>query len=191
MRPGKRNQLFPCYKLRTMQANHGQTELQATKNDMRITRIGKYLRKYNLDELPQFFNVLMGHMSVVGPRPNMLSQLEEYCKHIRTYQMRHAVTPGITGYAQVNGYRGETREAGTMEKRVEYDLKYVENWSFGLDMKIICQTVWNMVAARKTHTKLSLGGKFGPCIQLLSLCVKAPAPFVRLSSGNCDRGLFL
>ncbi|MGY2133087.1 undecaprenyl-phosphate glucose phosphotransferase [Hymenobacter sp. HD11105] len=149
LRPGKRNQLFPCYKLRTMQANHGQTELQATKNDMRITRVGKYLRKYNLDELPQFFNVLMGHMSVVGPRPNMLSQLEEYSKHIRTYQMRHAVTPGITGYAQVNGYRGETREAGTMEKRVEYDLKYVQNWSFGLDMKIIGQTVWNMVRGEK------------------------------------------
>jgi putative colanic acid biosynthesis UDP-glucose lipid carrier transferase len=149
LRPGKRNQLFPCYKLRTMQANHGQTELQATKNDMRITRVGKYLRKYNLDELPQFFNVLMGHMSVVGPRPNMLSQLEEYSKHIRTYQMRHAVTPGITGYAQVNGYRGETREAGTMEKRVEYDLKYVQNWSFGLDMKIIGQTIWNMVRGEK------------------------------------------
>ncbi|RSK48973.1 undecaprenyl-phosphate glucose phosphotransferase [Hymenobacter rigui] len=149
MRPGKRNQLFPCYKLRTMRTNHGQTELQATKGDSRITRVGQYLRKYNLDELPQFFNVLLGHMSVVGPRPNMISQLEEYSKHIRTYQMRHAVTPGITGYAQVNGYRGETREAGTMEKRVEYDLKYVENWSFGLDMKIIGLTVWNMLRGEK------------------------------------------
>ncbi|SNC66502.1 putative colanic acid biosysnthesis UDP-glucose lipid carrier transferase [Hymenobacter gelipurpurascens] len=149
MRPGKRNQLFPCYKLRTMRTDHGQAELQATKADPRITRVGKYLRKYNLDELPQFFNVLLGHMSVVGPRPNMISQLEEYSKHIRTYQMRHAVTPGITGYAQVNGYRGETREAGTMEKRVEYDLKYVENWSFGLDLKIIGQTVWNMVRGEK------------------------------------------
>ncbi|MCA8829536.1 undecaprenyl-phosphate glucose phosphotransferase [Hymenobacter pini] len=149
MRPGKRNQLFPCYKLRTMRTNHGQTELQATKGDARITRVGRYLRKYNLDELPQFFNVLLGHMSVVGPRPNMISQLEEYSKHIRTYQMRHAVTPGITGYAQVNGFRGETREAGTMEKRVEYDLKYVENWSFGLDMKIIFLTIWNMVRGEK------------------------------------------
>ncbi|SHK88285.1 undecaprenyl-phosphate glucose phosphotransferase [Hymenobacter psychrotolerans] len=149
MRPGKRNQLFPCYKLRTMRTDHGRTELQATKNDVRVTRVGQYLRKYNLDELPQFFNVLLGHMSVVGPRPNMISQLEEYSKHIRTYQLRHAVTPGITGYAQVNGYRGETREAGTMEKRVEYDLKYVENWSFGLDLKIIGQTVWNMVRGEK------------------------------------------
>ncbi|MBX0290444.1 exopolysaccharide biosynthesis polyprenyl glycosylphosphotransferase [Hymenobacter sp. HSC-4F20] len=149
LRPGKRNQLFPCFKLRTMRTDHGQTELQATKGDARITRVGQYLRKYNLDELPQFFNVLLGHMSVVGPRPNMISQLEEYSKHIRTYQMRHAVTPGITGYAQVHGFRGETREAGTMEKRVEYDLKYVENWSFGLDMKIIGLTVWNMVKGEK------------------------------------------
>jgi putative colanic acid biosynthesis UDP-glucose lipid carrier transferase len=149
LRPGKRNQLFPCFKLRTMRTDHGRTELQATKNDVRITRVGAYLRKYNLDELPQFFNVLLGHMSVVGPRPNMISQLEEYSKHIRQYHLRHAVTPGITGYAQVNGYRGETREAGTMEKRVEYDLKYMENWTFGLDLKIIGQTVWNMVRGEK------------------------------------------
>ncbi|SHJ59878.1 putative colanic acid biosysnthesis UDP-glucose lipid carrier transferase [Hymenobacter daecheongensis DSM 21074] len=149
MRPGKRNHLFPCYKLRTMSAGHGQAELQATKADPRITRVGRYLRKYNLDELPQFFNVLLGHMSVVGPRPNMVSQLEEYSKHIRTYQMRHGVTPGITGYAQVNGYRGETRAPQAMRKRVEYDLKYMETWTFGLDMKIIGQTVWNMIRGEK------------------------------------------
>ena len=145
MRPGKRNKLFPCYKLRTMRTDHCQTELQATKADPRITRVGKYLRKYNLDELPQFFNVLLGHMSVVGPRPNMVSQLEEYSKRSRTYQLRHAVTPGITGYAQVNGFRGETRAPNAMEKRVEYDLKYVQNWSFGLDLQIIGKTVRNMV----------------------------------------------
>lgn len=145
MRPGKRNQLFPCYKLRTMRVNHSSAELQATKGDARITRVGQFLRKTSLDELPQFFNVFLGHMSVVGPRPNMVSQLEEYSKQIRTYPMRHTVTPGITGYAQVNGYRGETRAEGSMEKRVEYDLKYVENWSFRLDMKIIGKTIWNMV----------------------------------------------
>ncbi|GAA3936402.1 exopolysaccharide biosynthesis polyprenyl glycosylphosphotransferase [Hymenobacter algoricola] len=149
MRPGKRNHLFPCYKLRTMSAGHGQPELQATRVDPRVTRVGRYLRQYNLDELPQFFNVLLGHMSVVGPRPNMISQLEEYSKHIRTYQMRHAVTPGITGYAQVNGYRGETKAPQAMKKRVEYDLKYLETWSFGLDMKIIGQTIWNMVRGEK------------------------------------------
>ena len=145
LRPGKRNKLFPCYKLRTMRADHCQTELQATKADPRVTRVGQYLRKYNLDELPQFFNVLLGHMSVVGPRPNMVSQLEEYSKRSRTYQLRHAVTPGITGYAQVNGFRGETRAPNAMEKRVEYDLKYVQNWSFGLDLQIIGKTVRNMV----------------------------------------------
>jgi len=145
LRPGKRNKLFPCYKLRTMRADHRQTELQATKADPRVTRVGRYLRKYNLDELPQFYNVLLGHMSVVGPRPNMVSQLEEYSKRSRTYQLRHSVPPGITGYAQVNGFRGETRVPNAMEKRVEYDLKYVENWSFGLDLQIIGKTVRNMV----------------------------------------------
>lgn len=145
MRPGKRNKLFPCFKLRTMRTDHSQGELQATKADPRVTRVGRHLRKYNLDELPQFFNVLLGHMSVVGPRPNMVSQLEEYSKQSRTYQLRHAVTPGITGYAQVNGFRGETRAPNAMEKRVEYDLKYVENWSFGLDLQIIGKTLRNMV----------------------------------------------
>ncbi|WP_072008596.1 exopolysaccharide biosynthesis polyprenyl glycosylphosphotransferase [Hymenobacter sp. IS2118] len=145
MRPGRRNQLFPCYKLRTMHTGHGQTELQACKADPRVTRVGYYLRKYNLDELPQFFNVLLGHMSVVGPRPNMISQLAEYSQRLQTYQLRHAVTPGITGYAQVNGCRGETRAPNAMEKRVEYDLKYMENWSFRMDLEIIGKTVRNMV----------------------------------------------
>lgn len=149
LRPGKRNKLFPCYKLRTMRTDLGGTELQATKGDARVTRIGHFLRASSLDELPQFFNVWLGQMSVVGPRPNMVSQLEEYSKHIHTYARRHAVTPGITGYAQVNGYRGETRAAGAMEKRVEYDLKYVENWSLLLDVKIIGKTVWNMIAGEK------------------------------------------
>lgn len=149
MRPGKRNKLFPCYKLRTMRTDIGGTELQATKGDVRVTRVGKFLRASSLDELPQFFNVWFGHMSVVGPRPNMVSQLEEYSKHISTYAQRHVVTPGITGYAQVNGYRGETRAEGAMEKRVEYDLKYVENWSLLLDIQIIGKTVWNMVAGEK------------------------------------------
>jgi putative colanic acid biosynthesis UDP-glucose lipid carrier transferase len=149
MRPGLRNQLFPCYKLRTMRTSHQQTELQATKADPRVTRVGRFLRENSLDELPQFFNVLLGHMSVVGPRPNMVSQLEEYSKHIRSYPLRHAVMPGITGYAQVNGCRGETRVAQAMEKRVAYDLKYLEDWSFGLDLQIIGQTVRNMIRGEK------------------------------------------
>jgi putative colanic acid biosynthesis UDP-glucose lipid carrier transferase len=148
LRPGKKNKLFECYKFRTMRVNK-MTELQATKNDSRITRVGNFLRKTNLDELPQFFNVLLGNMSVVGPRPNMASQLEEYSKTIQQYKMRHFITPGITGYAQVNGLRGETREPGLMEKRIKYDVLYIENWSLGLDIKIIFLTVWNMIKGEK------------------------------------------
>jgi putative colanic acid biosynthesis UDP-glucose lipid carrier transferase len=148
LRPGKKNKLFDCYKFRTMKVNDI-TEVQATKNDSRITRVGRFLRKSNLDELPQFFNVLLGNMSVVGPRPNMISQLEHYSKCIHNYKVRHFVTPGITGYAQVNGFRGETKELELMEKRVQYDVKYIENWSLALDIKIIFLTVWNMVKGEK------------------------------------------
>lgn len=148
LRPGKKNKLFDCYKLRTMHVNKT-TETQATKNDSRITRVGRFLRKSNLDELPQFFNVLLGNMSVVGPRPNMISQLEEYSKTISNYKVRHFVTPGITGFAQVNGFRGETKQVGLMQKRVQYDVQYIENWSLTLDLKIIFLTVWNMVKGEK------------------------------------------
>ena len=149
LRPGRKNKLFECYKFRTMRVNNS-TELQATKNDSRITRVGRFLRKTNLDELPQFFNVLLGNMSVVGPRPNLTSQLEQYSKTIQQYKVRHFITPGITGYAQVNGFRGETREHGLMEKRVEYDVLYLENWSLALDIKIIFLTVWNMVKGERS-----------------------------------------
>lgn len=148
LRPGKKNKLFECYKFRTMRINNN-TELQASKNDSRITRVGKFLRKTNMDELPQFFNVLFGNMSVVGPRPNLVCHLEEYSKKIQDYKIRHFITPGITGYAQVNGLRGETREPGLMEKRVQYDVSYLENWSLTLDLKIIWLTVWNMVKGDK------------------------------------------
>jgi putative colanic acid biosysnthesis UDP-glucose lipid carrier transferase len=148
LRPGRKNKLFECYKFRTMRVNQS-TELQATKNDTRITRVGRLLRKTNIDELPQFFNVLLGNMSVVGPRPNLVSQLEEYSKTIQQYKVRHFITPGITGYAQVNGLRGETREPGLMEKRVQYDVLYLENWSLALDVKIILLTVWNMIKGEK------------------------------------------
>ena len=148
LRPGKKNKLFTCYKFRTMHVNNC-TESQATKNDPRITRVGRVLRKTNLDEFPQFINVLLGDMSVVGPRPNMVSQLEYYSKTINKYKMRHFVTPGITGYAQVNGYRGETKDPNLMMKRVEYDVEYMENWSLLLDIKIILLTVWNMIHGEK------------------------------------------
>jgi putative colanic acid biosynthesis UDP-glucose lipid carrier transferase len=148
LRPGKKNKLFDCYKFRTMYVNDT-TEKQATKNDSRITKVGAFLRKTNLDELPQFFNVLIGNMSVVGPRPNLISQLEKYSKTIQLYKIRHFITPGITGYAQVNGYRGETKDPELMKKRVYYDVLYLENWSLALDVKIILLTVWNMIKGDK------------------------------------------
>ena len=148
LRPGKKNKLFECYKFRTMRMNN-ETERQATKNDPRVTGIGAFLRKTSLDELPQFFNVLIGNMSVVGPRPNLISQLDEYSKLIEKYKIRHFITPGITGYAQVNGYRGETRQTHMMAERVRYDVMYMENWSLMLDLKIIALTVWNMVRGEK------------------------------------------
>jgi len=147
-RQGKKNKLFDCFKFRTMYI-HGVSERQATKDDPRITRVGRFLRKTNLDELPQFINVLLGNMSVVGPRPHISSQLDQYGAAIKKYKVRHFVTPGITGYAQVNGYRGETKEVRLMEKRVEYDVIYMENWSLSLDIKIIFLTVWNMIRGEK------------------------------------------
>lgn len=140
LRPGKKNKLFECYKFRTMEVNNN-TEQMAVKNDPRVTKVGAFLRKTSLDELPQFFNVLLGDMSVVGPRPNMISQLEEYSRTLKKYKVRHFVTPGITGHAQVNGYRGEIEGKESMERRVEYDVEYMENWSLLLDVKIIFKTV--------------------------------------------------
>ena len=149
LRQGKKNKLFECYKFRTMYANNV-SERQATKDDPRVTRGGRFLRKSNLDELPQFVNVLMGNMSVVGPRPHISAQQEQYAKTIEKYMVRHFVTPGITGFAQVNGLRGDTKEIGLMEKRVEYDVNYMENWSLSLDIKIIFLTVWNMISGEKS-----------------------------------------
>lgn len=143
LRPGLHNRLFWCYKFRTMKVNNDGGK-QATKNDSRITKVGAFLRKTSMDELPQFFNVLLGDMSVVGPRPNMQNQLEFYSQHIEEYPLRHTITPGITGYAQVSGYRGETKEMHLMQKRVEYDLTYMQNWSLKLDLLIIFMTIKNI-----------------------------------------------
>jgi putative colanic acid biosynthesis UDP-glucose lipid carrier transferase len=148
LRCGKRNKLFECYKFRTMRVNDS-TEKQASKDDPRITGIGRILRKTSLDEVPQFFNVLLGNMSVVGPRPHAITQLEEYSHLIKKLKIRHFITPGITGWAQVNGYRGETRTPELMAKRVEYDVKYMDNWSLFLDLKIIAKTFWQMLAGDK------------------------------------------
>ena len=117
---------------------------QATKGDSRVTKIGVFLRKTSLDEFPQFFNVLMGDMSIVGPRPHMLLHTEEYSNLINRYMVRQLVKPGITGVAQVRGYRGETKELEDMEGRVRFDVWYIENWSLTLDINIILQTIWNI-----------------------------------------------
>jgi Undecaprenyl-phosphate glucose phosphotransferase len=144
LRSGKDNREFLLYKFRTMRVNKDSDKVQATKNDVRVTRCGSFLRKSNLDELPQFINVLLGDMSVVGPRPHMLKHTEEYSAIINKYMVRHFVKPGITGYAQTNGYRGETKTPEMMEKRVEFDVYYLENWSILFDLKIILNTVYNM-----------------------------------------------
>lgn len=149
LRSGRRNKNFYCFKFRTMTVNKNSDELQAIKGDSRITTVGKFLRKTNLDELPQFINVLIGDMSVVGPRPHMIKHTQQYSKLIEKYMVRHVVKPGITGFAQVNGFRGETTDSKKMKKRVMYDVWYIENWNFLLDIYIIFRTVTNVLKGEK------------------------------------------
>ena len=118
---------------------------QATKDDNRITKLGSFLRKSSLDEMPQFINVFFGQMTVVGPRPHMVKHTEEYSDKINDFMVRHLVKPGITGWAQVSGYRGGTETLAQMEGRVEHDVWYLESWSFWLDMRIVVKTVSNAV----------------------------------------------
>lgn len=148
-RNGLDNKLFWCYKFRSMKVNELSDVKQATKNDDRITKIGTFLRKSNLDELPQIFNVLKGEMSIVGPRPHMEKHTEEYSSKIKNYLVRHFTKPGITGWAQVNGFRGETKELKQMEDRIECDIYYIENWSVLLDIKIILKTIFKMFKGDK------------------------------------------
>lgn len=148
-RSGRDNKTFNCYKFRTMYVNGDAHNRQATKGDSRITKVGAFLRKTSLDELPQFFNVLMGKMSVVGPRPHMLLHTEQYSELINNFLVRQYAKPGITGWAQVNGFRGETKELADMESRVEYDIWYIENWSFLLDIRIIWKTFSQVVMGDK------------------------------------------
>ncbi|HZF63708.1 MAG TPA: undecaprenyl-phosphate glucose phosphotransferase [Chitinophagaceae bacterium] len=151
---GLNNKTITCYKFRSMLACSKDVDkngryLQAVKDDPRITRLGRFLRKTNLDELPQLFNVLFGSMSIVGPRPHPVPLNETSKDSVERYMMRHWVKPGITGWAQVNGYRGETKVSYLMNKRVEHDLWYIENWTFWLDLQIILQTAVNMVKGDK------------------------------------------
>lgn len=148
-RTGYRGQEFMCYKFRTMKINGQSDTLQTTKDDPRKTKVGNFLRKSSIDELPQFFNVWKGDMSIVGPRPHMLKHTEDYSKLVSKYMLRHTIKPGITGWAQVNGFRGETKELWQMKRRVEYDVWYAENWNFMLDVKIIFKTVLNVFHGEK------------------------------------------
>jgi putative colanic acid biosynthesis UDP-glucose lipid carrier transferase len=130
------------YKFRTMTVlEDGADVRQATRDDDRVTPLGAFLRKYSLDELPQFVNVLQGRMSVVGPRPHAVAHNETYRKLIRGYMIRHKVKPGITGWAQVNGLRGETDTLEKMRARIEYDLEYLRSWSLQLDLQIVLKTI--------------------------------------------------
>ena len=144
-RSGKNNRSFPCIKFRTMVVNDQSDHRQASRNDQRITRLGAFLRRTSLDEFPQFFNVLRGDMSVVGPRPHMLKHTDDYSRQLDKFMVRQFVKPGITGWAQVNGFRGETKNLLQMEKRIEHDIWYMENWSLWLDVRIIFLTIYNII----------------------------------------------
>ncbi|WP_343708038.1 undecaprenyl-phosphate glucose phosphotransferase [Flavobacterium sp.] len=143
-RSGRDNRSFMCIKFRSMYVNGMAHKKQAEKGDSRITKFGAFIRKTSIDELPQFFNVFLGDMSVVGPRPHMVNLAKEYSDLINNYLVRQYAKPGITGWAQVNGFRGETKVLSDMENRVEYDIWYIENWSFLLDIKIIVKTIINI-----------------------------------------------
>lgn len=148
-RSGEDGREFWCYKFRSMKVNAQCDMLQATEYDPRKTRIGDIIRKTSIDELPQFINVLKGDMSIVGPRPHMLKHTEEYSGLINKFMVRHFVKPGITGWAQVTGYRGETKELWQMEGRVVRDIWYIEHWTFILDLYIIYKTVYNAIRGEK------------------------------------------
>jgi Undecaprenyl-phosphate glucose phosphotransferase len=139
-RTGQDKKDFYCYKFRTMQINVDSDSKQASRDDSRITRFGNFLRKSSIDELPQFFNVLFGSMSVIGPRPHMIKHTEEYAKKVEKFMARHFVKPGITGLAQAKGFRGETTQIRQMKNRVKLDRFYIDNWSLWLDIKILLLT---------------------------------------------------
>ena len=148
-RDGINGNQFLCFKIRSMKVNAVSDQISAIKNDDRITKIGYILRKTSLDELPQFFNVLIGDMSIVGPRPHMNIQTKKYISNIDNYLTRNSVKPGITGLAQVSGYRGEVKKTSDIVNRVRLDIFYIENWSFLLDLKIIVLTFFHMLRGQK------------------------------------------
>lgn len=148
-RSGLNGKIFKCYKFRSMKVNDDADKVQATENDPRKYPFGNFMRKTNIDEIPQLINVWKGEMSLVGPRPHMLKHTEEYSRIINRFMVRHLAKPGITGLAQVSGFRGETKYINMMEGRVKKDIEYIENWTFLLDLKIIVKTFTNMIHGEK------------------------------------------
>ena len=146
LRTGRDGREFRCYKFRSMHVNDDADTLQATEDDPRKFPFGAFMRRHNIDELPQFWNVLLGDMSVVGPRPHMLYHTDYYSGLIDTYMLRHAVKPGVTGWAQSTGYCGETKDLADMEERVRRDLWYIDHWSLSLDLKIIWATAHGVLS---------------------------------------------
>jgi putative colanic acid biosynthesis UDP-glucose lipid carrier transferase len=141
LRSGKNNQPFRCLKFRSLQVNNEADSKQVSRDDNRITKLGRFMRKTNIDELPQFINIFLGDMSVVGPRPHMLKHTEHFAELYKEYMIRHFVKPGLTGWAQVNGFRGEIKDNEFLRKRVEFDTWYMENWSLYFDLRIIALTI--------------------------------------------------
>lgn len=151
-RHGWDGKVIKVYKFRSMRVMESKGEFkQATRNDPRVTRVGAFIRRTSLDELPQFFNVLQGRMSIVGPRPHPISLNDHYKDKVEFYFQRHKVKPGITGWAQINGCRGETDTLDKMERRIRYDLQYIQNWSIGLDLKIIFLTIFKGFVSDKAY----------------------------------------
>ena len=149
MRTGLNGREFKCYKFRSMRVNDEADKKQATVDDPRKTKFGNFLRRSNIDELPQFINVFRGEMSIVGPRPHMLAHTETYARLIDKYMVRHFIKPGVTGWAQTHGFRGETKELSQMEGRVQSDIWYMEHWTIWLDLYIIYKTIANVIVGEK------------------------------------------
>ena len=144
-RSGLDNKPFRMIKFRTMRKNHEADSKSASPDDERITRIGRFLRKTSIDEFPQFLNVFVGNMSVVGPRPHMLKHTEEFSNMVNRFMIRHSVKPGITGYAQVSGQRGSIESVNDIEERIKLDINYIQNWSLWMDVRIVLLTVWRVL----------------------------------------------
>lgn len=147
-RTGLHGEEFELLKFRSMYLNREADTLQADDEDKRITRVGRFLRRSSLDELPQLLNIVKGDMSIVGPRPHMLAHTEYYAPKIKDYMRRHEMRPGLTGYAQVKGFRGPTPTVADMEKRVKADLEYIDRFSLWLDLKILTLTAWKMLTLK-------------------------------------------